>query len=38
MLACGVALLCYRLTRKNLFAGVASGTAVIVLMGNFRAT
>ncbi len=37
LLACGVALACYWLTRKNLFAGVASGTGVIVLMSYFRA-
>lgn len=36
LLACAVALLCYWLTRKNLFAGVASGTVVIVLMSYLR--
>jgi branched-subunit amino acid transport protein len=38
LLACAVALLCYWLTRKNLFAGVASGTVVIVLMRYLRTT
>jgi branched-subunit amino acid transport protein len=32
LLACGVALLCYRLTRRSLPAAVASGTLVMVLL------
>jgi branched-subunit amino acid transport protein len=37
LLACAVALLCYRLTRRNLFAGVASGVAVMVAAAYLRA-
>lgn len=38
VLACGVALLCYRLSPKNLPAAVGSGTLVMVLMSYLSAT